>query len=409
VIEASQLGPLAYVLAFGTGLLSFLSPCVLPLVPAYLGYLSGVAGTGDSPSASPDRPKTVAHAAAFVSGFGLLFVLLGAGVGLASWGAERFFGAAPGGVRLGGGMIALTLTRVGGVLIAVLAARLLGGRLSGTWSWGRLRWPDPWRGRDQHGPRWSLVALLCALGTVGVGVIGLGGGGGMGAALSSAGRSGLLLPLLLDGLTVGLAVLVGWQLGPRAAIVLGGFVAAANTSAQVLRWSAAAGGPWSVGEAVAVAVQVMLIMIVVGVAGSGTRVLGTWRPGGRLARRGSYAASAVTGAVFCAGWTPCVGPNLLAITAIAGASGTVGQGALLLALYALGLGLPFLAAGFAWGSAAQWARAAAPWFPALRGLNFALLTGVAALILTGRLQTLAAAPTLIDAEALLESWFGGSR
>jgi hypothetical protein len=45
----------------------------------------------------------------------------------------------------------------------------------------------------------------------------------------------------------------------------------------------------------------------------------------------------------------------------------------------------------------------------LRGLNFALLTGVAALILTGRLQTLAAAPTLIDAEALLEFWFGGSR
>ena len=51
------------------------------------------------------------------------------------------------------------------------------------------------------------------------------------------------------------------------------------------------------------------------------------------------------GMAFAAGWTPCIGPTLTGIIAIAGAEGSVLRGALLLVCYSLGLGLPFLLVG----------------------------------------------------------------
>jgi cytochrome c-type biogenesis protein len=65
--------------AFFGGLLSFLSPCVLPLVPPYLCFITGATLddlTGDAPSMS--RNRTVSAALAFVLGFATVFVLLGA-------------------------------------------------------------------------------------------------------------------------------------------------------------------------------------------------------------------------------------------------------------------------------------------------------------------------------------------
>jgi cytochrome c-type biogenesis protein len=55
----------------------------------------------------------------------------------------------------------------------------------------------------------------------------------------------------------------------------------------------------------------------------------------------------VMGLAFAFGWTPCIGPILAAILAVAGSEQSVGQGALLLAVYSAGLGLPFLLAAFA--------------------------------------------------------------
>src|SRR5437879_11007227 len=55
-------------------------------------------------------------------------------------------------------------------------------------------------------------------------------------------------------------------------------------------------------------------------------------------------ASYLIGLAFAIGWTPCVGPILAAILLRAGSSGTAAQGALLLAVYSAGLGLPFLIA-----------------------------------------------------------------
>jgi cytochrome c-type biogenesis protein len=55
----------------------------------------------------------------------------------------------------------------------------------------------------------------------------------------------------------------------------------------------------------------------------------------------------VMGLAFAFGWTPCIGPILAAILAVAASKATVEKGAALLAVYSLGLGLPFIIAAFA--------------------------------------------------------------
>jgi cytochrome c-type biogenesis protein len=55
----------------------------------------------------------------------------------------------------------------------------------------------------------------------------------------------------------------------------------------------------------------------------------------------------VMGLAFAFGWTPCIGPILAAILALAGSETSVAKGALLLGVYSAGLGIPFLAAAFA--------------------------------------------------------------
>lgn len=69
--EGTALGP---AIAFAGGVLSFLSPCVLPLVPSYLGFITGF--TADE--MAQRRRLALVHAALFVVGFSLVFVLLGA-------------------------------------------------------------------------------------------------------------------------------------------------------------------------------------------------------------------------------------------------------------------------------------------------------------------------------------------
>ena len=56
-----------------------------------------------------------------------------------------------------------------------------------------------------------------------------------------------------------------------------------------------------------------------------------------------FLGAAVVGIAFAFGWTPCIGPILAGILALAGSQETVGQGVRLLAVYSMGLGVPFLA------------------------------------------------------------------
>jgi cytochrome c-type biogenesis protein len=67
---------ISFAVAFLAGLLSFLSPCVLPLVPAYLGFVTGM--SLDDLRETPSRRAVLVPAGFFVFGFSLVFLLLGA-------------------------------------------------------------------------------------------------------------------------------------------------------------------------------------------------------------------------------------------------------------------------------------------------------------------------------------------
>lgn len=66
------------VVAFGAGMLSFLSPCVLPLVPGYLSLMSGVGATEVVEGAGSDTTRVLRATLLFVAGFTLVFTALGA-------------------------------------------------------------------------------------------------------------------------------------------------------------------------------------------------------------------------------------------------------------------------------------------------------------------------------------------
>jgi cytochrome c-type biogenesis protein len=94
-------------LAFSAGLLSFLSPCVLPLIPSYLTFVTGV-GLDDLGTA---RRSALVHALLFVLGFTLIFVALGASATV-----------------LGRLLVAyrIWITRIGGALVVLFGLYLLG-------------------------------------------------------------------------------------------------------------------------------------------------------------------------------------------------------------------------------------------------------------------------------------------
>ena len=97
-------------LAFLAGLASFLSPCVLALVPAYVGYLGG-RSVGAGGAAVQDRRVTFAHGVAFVLGFSLVFIALGAAA--SALGALLYDGRQ-------------WLARIGGVVVILFGLHMLG-------------------------------------------------------------------------------------------------------------------------------------------------------------------------------------------------------------------------------------------------------------------------------------------
>ena len=120
-----EIGGISIFLAFAAGILSVLSPCLLPLVPAYLGYLTGavidspkpvpvptttattasvasggggggsatIAVAGSLPASAAAPPSPFLHAIAFVTGFSLIFIAFGASIGLLGFflGGNEFF------------------------------------------------------------------------------------------------------------------------------------------------------------------------------------------------------------------------------------------------------------------------------------------------------------------------------
>ena len=215
--------------AFGAGILSFLSPCVLPLVPIYLANLGGAV----SLSGEVKRWVILAHAMCFVAGFSIIFIAVGASLGL-----------------IGAVLPANVLRYVGGAVLIVFGAFLL----------------------------------------------------------------------------------------------------------------AAAWVPWLNYE---------------------------MRLGRTLAGGTGYVRSGLLGAAFALGWTPCVGPILGGILTLAAASQTAWKGVYLLAIYSLGLGLPFIAVGLALGAALPVVRWLRRWSGVVSIVSGILLIIVGILMLTNTLLLLA--------------------
>ena len=92
-----------------------------------------------------------------------------------------------------------------------------------------------------------------------------------------------------------------------------------------------------------------VIIIIMGLHFLGVTRIGFLMREGRfgMAKPGSLLGAYVMGLAFAFGWTPCIGPILAAILAVAASEATVAKGAGLLAVYSAGLGIPFLIAAFA--------------------------------------------------------------
>lgn len=93
----------------------------------------------------------------------------------------------------------------------------------------------------------------------------------------------------------------------------------------------------------------------------------------------------LAGVAFGVGWTPCIGPTLAAILALAAGGGTSGQGAVLLAVYSLGLGLPFLLFGLGFTRALGLVRALRRHWRAVTVTSGTLLVAFGVTLATGHL------------------------
>ena len=225
--------------AFAGGILSFISPCVLPLVPGYLSFVSGLSleqmrGTGDAAAVGSRRRRIFTSSLAFVLGFSLVFIALGA-----------------------------SASAIGQLVSGQL--RLL-GKIAG------------------------LVIIVFGLHTMGL-------------------------------------LKISWLYRD-------------------------------------------------------TRVQSQNKPAGPI-------GAMLVGIAFAFGWTPCIGPILAGILAIAGAQETVGQGVRLLAVYSLGLGVPFLITALAVDRFFSAFARIRRYYRAVEIVSGALLVAIGVLIFTNRFTLIA--------------------
>jgi cytochrome c-type biogenesis protein len=196
---------LTILVAIAAGVISFLSPCVLPLVPAYLGQLTAVAvassaltPTGDV--IRPSRWMAFRHALAYVAGFGVVFTVLGV---TATFMAAGFSAWMP------------VLRQVGGIVLVLLGLNLA----------GLLRIPAldrTWRPLDA-GASASLASSTGTMAFASPGVPSV--GDRIGGRLISQ-RSGWLASFGLGAIFA-----VGWT--PCIGVILGGILTLASTSGTV--------------------------------------------------------------------------------------------------------------------------------------------------------------------------------
>jgi cytochrome c-type biogenesis protein len=107
-----------------------------------------------------------------------------------------------------------------------------------------------------------------------------------------------------------------------------------------------------------------------------------------LMQRAGRGGPVLTGAAFALAWLPCTGPTLGAIITAAGTSNSAWHGAILLAVYCAGLGVPFLITGLAFGTAMSAFTVIKRHYPVVIGLGGGVLITMGVLIWTGEFTQL---------------------
>lgn len=113
-----------------------------------------------------------------------------------------------------------------------------------------------------------------------------------------------------------------------------------------------------------------------------TRLNRSWHVDSLL-RRAGKGGPVVVGAAFAIAWTPCIGPTLGGVLTLAGIQGEAGYGALLLAVYALGLAVPFLIVALAFSRATNAFSVVKRHYRAVIATGGAVLMAMGVLILSG--------------------------
>lgn len=112
-----------------------------------------------------------------------------------------------------------------------------------------------------------------------------------------------------------------------------------------------------------------------------------------LKSKAGLVSAFLVGAAFAFGWSPCVGPLLAGILALAGTKETVGQGMLLLTVYSLGLGIPFILTAALINPFLNWLKGFKRYLPWVERAAGVLLIALGVLLVTGKLMQ-------------LSNWFG---
>ncbi len=266
---ALEIGGISIIVAFVAGLLSIASPCILPMIPAYLGYLTGASLEGPAPTPAPAQQ-------------------------------------APTGVAVAGSS--------GSTAVATMA-------MSSAASASTVPVKPP-------SPFLHSVSFV----------------------------SGFSLVFVLFGISLGIA---GFFLRDQQDII----------------FKFAGGSLIVLGLHLSGVITIPLLDMERRLdVGSGAKI--------------GYARSFVVGSAFSAGWSPCIGPTLGAILALAVASGTVVQAGLLLVAYAAGLSIPFLALGLAYSSVKPIYNKVRRYMGAVNYASGALIIVVGILIFTDSLINL---------------------
>ncbi len=207
--------------AFLGGVVSFASPCCLPLVPAYIGYMVGATGAAD-------RRRSLVHGLAFVTGFTLVFVAFWASIGAIGYALAdnaKYLR------QIGGAVLIVLGLQVAGVInlralwrdtrpMPAFGGALAGGAMAG----GGLAGGGMSGAGDTIASRAMAGAGTMTSGALpGGGTLTLGGGPGAGVRLRGPGYGRSLL--------FGVVFAAGWS--PCIGPILGGIIGLASTTGSV--------------------------------------------------------------------------------------------------------------------------------------------------------------------------------